>query len=201
MQCTLLSATSKAKLAFSALKLHSHHSSFLTNFILCLALVTHADSYAQGDITASCMFVMSAVSYSGYFDDHRKAESHSHLSSSAWVMAYYLLQLYSPSHSVYSSSLFQFGKVVGKLNKQASLCTLLRSTQPPTSPENWLPSESALHSPAISHWFLVANRFWVVRSWLLGEAVRWICSTHGMQLCAMCDKNDLCPHEAQLHLM
>lgn len=62
-----------------------------------------------------------------------KAESPSYLSSSAWVMAYY--QLHSPSHSAYFSvkeHVCQFGEAGGKWNKQASLCTPVRSTQPPT---------------------------------------------------------------------
>lgn len=143
---SLLSTASKAKLLLKfALSLHVHPREVAHTpvwlmgkmFVFHMA-VTQTDSYAQGSITAPCMFMIPAVSYPVSLDDplSHKADSHSYLSSSAWVMAYY--QLHFPSHSAYfcvKEHMCQFGEVGGKWNKQASLCTLVRSTQPPTSSE------------------------------------------------------------------
>lgn len=76
---SLISTPSKANFfPKSALSLHVHHSrergwhAGLINepcFHVLFGCGTHADSYAQGDITASCMLVIPAGSHSGCLDD------------------------------------------------------------------------------------------------------------------------------------
>lgn len=106
----------------------------------------------------------------------QRAESHSYLPSSAWVMVSY--------HLHFSLS---FGEV-SKWNKQS------HSTE-----KDWTShfdetgycqyQPSTLQPLAIDFWLL--SGLWVVRSCVLVGTVGWCCSTPGRQSCPMCDEKDM----------